>query len=130
MNTDKLPWILAKNYYPSEITSFLDELFEIQEIRGKIDTCNGILFKINTNEKNHPDIPHVHAKYGEYEISISILDGKVLAGNLPNNKQKFAKEWILSKQEFLLGEWYNIAITASTTYTVSRFDDIEYNSGD
>ena len=103
------------------ISSFLDNIFEIYEIRGRVGDINGITFCVRTNEQNHT-IPHVHAKYGDYNISIEIATGKVLAGNLPKKNQKVAVEWVLKNKDKLLVDWRNIAISAKTTMTKSKLD--------
>jgi hypothetical protein len=66
-----MQYLITKLQYPRDITSFLDCVFEIYEIRGRVGSQNGINFSIRTNEQNH-SIPHVHAEYGEHNISIEI----------------------------------------------------------
>ena len=38
--------------------------------------------------------PHVHVRYQEHEIVLSIPDGEVLEGSLPNNKLKLVFAWM------------------------------------
>ena len=116
-----MQYLMTKQQYPREITSFLDNIFEIYEIRGRVGDINGITFCVRTNEQNHT-IPHVHAKYGDYNISIEIATGKVLAGNLPKKNQKVAVEWVLKNKDKLLVDWRDIAISAKTTMTKSKLD--------
>ena len=100
MNEEKL----VIEQVPMEIRKFFFEIFQLYEIRARVgDECN-IIFEIRTRESNH-NIPHVHAKYAEFEISISINDGKVLGGNLPNKLQKKAVNWINNNKDYLLKEW-------------------------
>ena len=113
--------------YPNEINSFLDNVFEICELRAQVDFKNGIIFIIRTNEKNH-SLPHVHAEYGKYSISIEIKTGKVLAGNLPKKNQKRAVEWVLKNKEKLLNDWRHIAISAVSVSTASALDYHKDNS--
>ena len=87
---------------PKEITDFLISLFELYEIRARIDEHNGISFNIYTHDHNPP---HVHIKYAEYEIKVSLVDFSVLKGNLPHNKQKEAIAWVRNNQLNLLNEW-------------------------
>jgi hypothetical protein len=51
---------------PANILEFLTEVFDLYEVRS--------------NESNH-SIPHIHAQYGEYQVSIEIKTGKILVGN-------------------------------------------------
>ena len=46
----------------------------------------GILIYMYMELGSHHKEPHIHVKYNEYEMSIT-LDGKVLDGSLPKNKR-------------------------------------------
>ena len=113
-----MPYFVIKSQYPKEIISFLDSVFEIIEIRGRVGYTNGISFVIRTDEKKH-HIPHVHAAYGKYNISIEIVTGKVLAGNLPAKNQRLAVEWVIANKVQLLNDWKSIAISATSTMTTT-----------
>ena len=116
-----MQYLITKLQYPRDITSFLDCVFEIYEIRGRVGSENGIKFSIRTNEQNH-SLPHVHAEYGEHNISIEIANGNILAGNLPKKNQKIAVEWVLKNKDKLLNDWKNIAISATSSTTMSRLN--------
>ena len=113
-----MSYFLLKSQYPKEIISFLDSVFEIVEIRGRVGYTNGISFVIRTDEKKH-HIPHVHAAYGKYNISIEIETGKVLAGNLPTKNQRLAVEWVVANKVQLLNDWKSSAISATSRMTTS-----------
>ena len=106
---------------PQEIVQFLHDVFAIYEIRGRIGSEKGVKFIVHTLEQNHV-VPHVHAEYGEYQISIAIEDQKILAGNLPPKQQKIAQQWVKEHREALLSKWDNIAISATSTMTQSQLD--------
>lgn len=114
-------WTLAKakSKYPYEITQFIDELFQILEVRQRVGETKGIVFEVRTKEKNH-NIPHLHAKYGEFNISIEIETGKKLAGNLPDKQYKTAKKWIYEHKDKLLNDWSGIVISAKSETTKSK----------
>lgn len=116
-----MEWMIAKCTLPNEIVDFMNSVFEIYEIRGNVGNCKGIKFEVRTNEMNHSR-PHVHAKYGEYEVSIDIYNAEILAGNLPNKKQKIAIDWVSANKEKLLNEWRLIAVSAISSLTSSRLD--------
>lgn len=63
----------------------------------------GIKIYINYNEHIPP---HFHAKYGEYECSITIEDIELLNGNMPNKQLKMLFGWAALHQEELKEEWY------------------------
>ena len=112
-------WIIAKRKIPKEIAEFITELFELMEIRGRVGIEDGVEFFVRSNEQNH-SIPHVHAKYAEYQIEIAINDGVILSGNLPKGQQKLATEWVLRHQEKLKNEWNTLTISAISHLTKSR----------
>ncbi len=87
---------------PKEIKDFIYELFELHEIRARVAVKNGISFNIYTQDHNPP---HVHIKYAEYEIKVSLVDYSVIKGNLPRKKQKEAIAWVKENQMKLLDEW-------------------------
>ena len=118
-------WLMikTKNEFPSEIISFMESLFLIMEIRERVGTVRGIKFEVRPREKNH-NLPHVHAKYDKYEISIAIETGEVLAGNVPPSQQKIAIRWVRDNKEYLLGKWSDIAITATSITTKSRLAEV------
>ena len=114
-------WIISQLQCPHEIINFMNETFEIYEIRAQIDKVNGIKFLVHSDERNHT-IPHIHAEYGEFSVSIRIDNGKVLAGNLPKKNLKFAQKWVLEHQEQLNGIWKNQVINAVSHLTKSAIN--------
>lgn len=106
---------------PQEIVQFLHDVFAIFEIRGRVGSEKGVKFIVHTLEQNHV-VPHVHAEYGEYQISIAIEDQKILAGNLPRKQEKIAQRWVKDHQADLFAKWDNIAISATSTMTQSQLD--------
>lgn len=67
-------------------------------------TINGIKIEMRLRENGH-NIPHVHAKKGDSNVSIS-LDGYILAGNFKSRKDKEAVlHWIIANKEHLMDKW-------------------------
>jgi hypothetical protein len=51
------------------------------------------------------NIPHIHVKYqGEWAV-FSILDGKIIEGELKSEKVKLMQAWILIHNEDLIADW-------------------------
>lgn len=50
-------------------------------------------------------VPHFHARYGEYEASISIDSLEVLGGSLPGRALRLVMQWGDLHQEELLMNW-------------------------
>ncbi len=67
------------------------------------------------NGKHHT--PHIHAKYQEFEAVISIVDGNVIEGDIPNNKLKLIKAWVEIHTEELLADW-QLAVNGEKLYEI------------
>ncbi len=72
--------------------NFLYRVFDLHEQRGKVGTRGSIIFEIRTKEQGH-NTPHLHAHYGSKNISISLTDFSILAGNIPAKQENIAIEW-------------------------------------
>ena len=48
--------------------------------------------------------PHFHARYGEYEMKVFILDG-VVEGTFPRRALRHVLEWYELHKEELLADW-------------------------
>ena len=48
--------------------------------------------------------PHFHAKYGDYEVIVSI-EGKVIEGKFPKRALQLVMEWLNLHKEELLENW-------------------------
>lgn len=86
----------------------LCDVFELMEIRKQIAVLKeGVVIEIRTKEQGH-NMPHIHAHYQGENISVSLLDGTVLAGNIPKKNERIAVDYVLSHQNELLNEWKDI----------------------
>lgn len=65
----------------------------------------GILIYIYLELGGHHHKPHIHAKYGEYEISIT-LDGECINGNMPAKQIKLIVAWMEIHKDELNAAWY------------------------
>lgn len=65
----------------------------------------GIIIYMYREIGGHHNEPHIHVKYNEYEMSITIK-GKILNGKLPNKQQKLLEAWIILHEEELEAAWY------------------------
>lgn len=64
----------------------------------------GILIYLYREINERHNLPHVHAQYGEYEMSIS-FDGDVIAGNLPKKQLKMVEAWVAIHDDELKAAW-------------------------
>lgn len=49
--------------------------------------------------------PHFHAEYAEHRAQISVLNGKLLGGNLPPRVLRMTSEWRVLHRAELLENW-------------------------
>ncbi len=104
---------------PREIKQFYNSVFELYEIRERVGNCKGIEFIVHTRDHNPP---HVHAKYDKYEISVSLIDFSILAGNIPKKNKNLAVKWIKDNKDYILEYWNNKTLTSTLPLTKSLLD--------
>lgn len=56
-----------------------------------------------TRKEHNP--PHVHAYYGEYEVSFFISNGEIFQGKFPKNGMDLVKIFIMKYQKELQEMW-------------------------
>lgn len=72
--------------------------------RDTVERTHGIRFEIRPKEMGH-NTPHCHACFENQNISISLVDFTVLAGNITGNCQRFAIMWVKENAEVLRQHW-------------------------
>ncbi len=66
----------------------------------------GILIYVYKELGGHHNEPHIHIKYNEYELSMS-LSGKILDGSLPTKQKKLVDAWLAIHEDELKASWYS-----------------------
>lgn len=64
----------------------------------------GIIIRMYRELGGKHNVPHIHAEYSGEEVVVS-LDGDILEGSIPKNKQKLVDAWIEIHREDLLANW-------------------------
>lgn len=64
----------------------------------------GIIIRMYFLQKEH-NPPHIHAIYDDDVAAITIPDGKVIEGALPNKALEMVKEWVSLNKDELLTMW-------------------------
>ena len=77
---------------------------DVFSYRDTVERTHGIRFEIRPKEKGHNE-PHCHASYQGQEVSISLVTCKVLEGNIPKPKQRFAVDWVRRNLPILQAHW-------------------------
>lgn len=65
----------------------------------------GIIISMYYLDNKQHNLPHIHVKYQDEEIIISIPDGNILDGNLKANKLKLVLAWIEIHNDELMADW-------------------------
>lgn len=74
------------------------------EYRDTVYRTQGIRFEIRPKEMGH-NLPHCHASFQGEDVSISLIDGAILAGNIPKVKQHFASKFVVENKDILQEYW-------------------------
>ena len=68
------------------------------------------------DNKQHK-LPHIHVKYQEDEVVVSIPDGNILDGKIPNSKMKLLQAWIEIHKDELVADW-ELAVAGEQPYKI------------
>jgi hypothetical protein len=78
----------------------------------------GIIIRMYLIDNQLHNVPHFHAKYAEYEVSISIGDGEILAGDLPRKQLRLVQAWIELHRDELRADW-ELAVAGENPYKIT-----------
>lgn len=81
----------------------------------------GILIRMFFRDIEKHHVPHVHADYQGHVAVYSIVDGSVLAGELPPSKHKLVAAWIEIHNEDLVADW-NLAVNGKIPFPIKGLD--------
>ncbi len=77
----------------------------------------GIIISLYFYDDERHKLPHIHAKYQGQDTSVSILDGSVLAGEIPVAKLRLVQAWIEIHRESLLADW-ELAVNGEKPFAI------------
>jgi hypothetical protein len=77
----------------------------------------GIIVYLYFKDNKQHKCPHIHAKYQEHEVVVSIPEGDVLEGNFPKSKMKLLQAWIELHQDELVANW-ELAVSGQQPYKI------------
>jgi len=77
-----------------------------------VSVFDGISIRLYMLDNQHHRLPHFHARYAEFEASISIVDGSVLAGKLPLRQLHIVKKWLNVRRSEIEHGW-TLAVTGN-----------------
>ena len=68
-------------------------------------TCRfGLQWMYFFDTDNH-HVPHIHVEHGEFSVALAIVNGEILAGEIPKSKRKRAQVWAEIHREDLAANW-------------------------
>ena len=68
-------------------------------------TFYGIIVYMYFMDNRQHKLPHLHVKYQEHEVVVSIPEGDVIEGNIPSSKMKLLQAWIEIHKDELMADW-------------------------
>ncbi len=77
----------------------------------------GIIIRLYLLDNLHHNLPHIHARYAEFEASLGIGDGEVLAGALPRKQLRLVQAWIELHRDELMADW-ELATSGELPYKI------------
>ena len=78
----------------------------------------GIIIWMFLIDNQHHNSPHIHAKYAEFEASINIDNGEILAGELPRKQLRLVQAWIELHRDELTADW-ELAANGENPYKIA-----------
>ncbi len=82
-----------------------------------LSTFYGIIVYMCFMDNKQHNLPHIHVKYQEHEVVVSIPDGGVLEGNIPSSKMKLLQAWIEIHKDELIADWA-LAVSGEQPYKI------------
>lgn len=70
-----------------------------------ISMFHGIIIRMYLLDTQNRHLPHLHARYAEFEASIGLDDGEILAGLLPRKQLRLVQAWIELHRDELMADW-------------------------
>lgn len=77
----------------------------------------GIIIRMFYFDNKEHKLPHVHVEYAEAHAVLTIPDGKLLAGNFPNDKLKLVLAWMEIHKEELMANW-KLAVEGQNVFKI------------
>ena len=65
----------------------------------------GIIVSLYFFDNRQHKLPHIHVRYQEHEAVLTIPDGDLIAGEIPQNKLRLVQAWIEIHKEDLMADW-------------------------
>jgi hypothetical protein len=77
----------------------------------------GIIIRMYLLDNRNYHLPHIHAKYAEFEASVGIENGEILSGELPRKQLRLVQAWIELRRDELMADW-ELAANGESPYKI------------
>ncbi len=78
----------------------------------------GIIIRLYLLDNRQHHLPHIHARYGDFEATVGIQDGEILSGDLPRKQLRLVQAWIELRRDELIADW-ELAVNGETPYKIN-----------
>ncbi len=78
----------------------------------------GIIIRLYLIDNKHHNLPHIHAKYAEFEASVGITDAEIFSIGLPRKQLRLVQAWIELHRDELLADW-ELAASGENPYKIA-----------
>jgi hypothetical protein len=78
----------------------------------------GIIIRMYLLDHQHHNLPHIHAKYAEFEASVHLADGEILAVDLPRKQLRLVQAWIELHRDELMAD-SELAVEGEAPYKIA-----------
>jgi Domain of unknown function (DUF4160) len=114
---------ITANFFKDSFKSTIARLRKLISYKGAslmpvISMFYGIIIRMYLLDNKHHNLPHIHAKYAEFEASVNILDGEILVGDLPRKQLRLVQAWIELHRDELTADW-ELATNGENPYKIS-----------
>ncbi len=75
-----------------------------------------IIYMYFMDNKQHK-LPHIHVKFKNDEVVLSIPEGQVLSGSIPEAKMKLIQAWIELHKDELVADW-ELVVSGQQPYKI------------
>ncbi len=77
----------------------------------------GIIVYMYFMDNRQHNKPHIHAKYQDDEVVVTIPEAEILEGNIPRSKMKLLQAWVELHKDELAADW-ELAVSGQQPFKI------------
>ena len=77
----------------------------------------GIVVQLFFFDNDKHQLPHIHVRYAEFNASIEIETGEVIAGDFPRRQIKLVQAWVEIHKDELMANW-SLAVEGNSPFKI------------